>query len=221
MFTPHIIRKGETLWDDVAVTHMDGSWCADAAYDQRVSELWQQKIDNAASLSQTLWDGTYYRLANFAEWSGPAVAPVLQLGTVSYRYIATFHALHADHAAGGVEPLHHLATAGLIHTADGAVIFGRRARGGAIDLIGGGVQPDEPIVNGGADLRRNLLKELREEVGIAENDVEGIRGLGIMMSSTSNVLILSEIRTRLSRAEATSRFAARDEDEMAEPVFVA
>jgi len=146
--------------------------------------------------------------------------PRLCLGMISYRYIATIRALYDHHAKEGLEPLNHLSTAGIIRTRDGQFLFGRRSRGGTIDLIGGGVQSDELAVNHGSDIEANLRKEIFEELGVPSAQIEGVKGIGVLHSSTSNVLVIAEVDLALSTKEVVEQFAGRSDDEMSELVAV-
>jgi 8-oxo-dGTP pyrophosphatase MutT (NUDIX family) len=218
MFVPRILSRGAFRLSDIRVELSDQEWIAPGEFERLVDVAWREKL--AEAQGHRIWDGTYYRVANVEDWKTAEDALSFRLGTVSYRYIATFRELYAEHAARGLEPLHHLATAALIHTRDGQCIFGRRSRNGAVDLIGGGVQRDELTVVCGSDIAANLLKEIREEVGIRDTQVEDIAGLGILLSSTSNVLVVADVLTTLSQAEAEASFREREDDEMAEIVFV-
>lgn len=216
MFRARILRREPIPLDAIEVEICAQEWAATAEYDALVDRAWSERL---AQASHPIWDGTYYRVLNAEEWASGAER-ALRLGTIRYRYIATFPALHEDHARCGLEPLNHLSTVALVRTRDGHILFGRRARDGAIDLIGGGVQQDEMPVSSGADLECNLRKEIREETGIRDEDIEEIAGLGALYSGTSNVLLLAYARSGLSKAGAEARFAHREDQEMAEPVFV-
>lgn len=71
-----------------------------------------------------------------------------------------------------------------------------------------------------ADLEENLYKEIREETGIERGHIGELRGLGAVLSSTSNVLLVAHAQLRISRAEAAEGFAGRSEPEMAELIAV-
>lgn len=212
MFPPSIVLNTRFSIADLRVESCEQAWTAPPAYDALVDREWQALRRERASL----WDGVYDRVLDLAKLA----AGVLCLGTIRYRYIATYPALAAEHARLGLEPLHHLSIGALIRTRDGAYLFGRRTRNGAIELIGGGVQRDQLAVTSGADLESNLLKEMREEVGLRAGDTEAMEGIGIVTASTSNILVMARARCRLAQAEAVERFAERTEDEMAAPVFV-
>jgi 8-oxo-dGTP pyrophosphatase MutT (NUDIX family) len=168
----------------------------------------------------TIWDGTYYRVVNASQLETRSEVGLMQLGTIRYRYIATFPTLHRHHARCGLDPLYHLSTTALIRTIDGYYLFGKRARNGSIDLIGGGAHADELMISGGPNIEQNLYKEIHEEVGIWEDEIEELAGIGIVFSGTSNVLVIGHARAGLSKADAIARFGQRTENEMTEPIFV-
>ncbi|MEJ1970502.1 MAG: NUDIX hydrolase [Rhizomicrobium sp.] len=217
MYAPRILSKGPRRLAELGVAIVDAPWRCDAAYDALVDAAWEKRLAQAEAEGWGLWDGTLYRVAN-CDTRGEG--DPLHLGTVAYRHVATFRPLHEAHAAAGLEPLHHLSTAALVRSADGFYLFGRRTGRGTVDLIGGGVQPDELAVASGADLEANLHKEMREEVGLPRDAVTALAGLGIVLSTVSNVLIIAHAQTSLSRAGLEAAFADREDDEMAAPVFV-
>lgn len=217
MFLPRILSKNTFDIRGLGVEVCPHEWTVPSAYEILVQETWK---DLLARSRHPIWDGTYYRLLNPAglEWGEDAIT--LRLGTIRYRYIATYPMLHQHHAIHQLGPLHHVSTIALICTGDGYYLFGRRMRNGEIDLIGGGVQRDELAIANGADLERNLLKEIQEETGISGTEIRQLTGIGILLSENSNVLIVGHAKAGLTRAEATARFALRTEDEMFELVFI-
>lgn len=59
-----------------------------------------------------------------------------------------------------------------------------------------------------------------EETGIPAAEMDQPEGIGIVMSSTTNVLVIAHAEIRLSKEESKTRFARRTDDEMANLVFV-
>lgn len=214
MFRPRILSKNHFTIAGLRVEVCSNEWSAPPAYQVLVDAAWKTLLAHTA---QPLWDGTYYRVLAELDLD----REMIRLGTIRYRYIATFPALHQYHTDHRLDPLLHLSTIALIRTNDRYYLFGRRTRNGEIDLIGGGVQRDELEIATGADLERNLLKEIHEEVGIGGDNLERLTGIGILLSGTSNVLIIGHANADLNRSEAVARFAERSEEEMSEPVFVA
>ncbi|MBS0470542.1 MAG: hypothetical protein JSR60_05680 [Proteobacteria bacterium] len=214
MFEPRILRKGpfHPAAFDLVVT--GERWQPGAEYDALVETAWQGRIEAAAARGHRLWDGTHYRFTDIAQASDGLR---IDLGTVPFRYLATYRLLHKENAARGLTPTHHISTASMLRTADGHYVFGKRAINGAIDLIGGGFQPEDGVP---VCFENNLYKEIAEELGVARADLGEPQGIGIVRSTTSNVLVIAKIETTLTREGILAAFAHRDDDEMAEPVFV-
>jgi len=213
MYEPRILLKGPFALDAFALAPVDRAWRANPAYDAAVSEKWELRVGEAAARGHHLWDGRHYRLDDLSDL---AAGGTLRLGTVAFRHIATYRLLHEMHREHGLEPFHHISTAALLGTADGFYVFGKRAINGAIDFIGGGFQPDDAP----PDLAANVHKEIREEIGIESDRLGPMKGLGVVMSTTSNVLVIACLDMSLTRDGVMEAFARREDDEMAEPVFV-
>lgn len=211
MFEPAILLKGPFRIAAFGIEIVEQTWQSHPDYDRAVAVEWENRTRRATELGDHLWDGISYRVLNADVWPMP---PHLRLGTVAYRYIATYRRLHAAHRANGLAPLHHLSIAALIRTSDDFYLFGRRRVRGTVDLIGGGVQPDEMTVACGADLETCLLRELREETGIPATAVTALTGIGVVLSSIANILIIGHVTLALSRAEAEAAFAQREDAEM-------
>jgi 8-oxo-dGTP pyrophosphatase MutT (NUDIX family) len=108
----------------------------------------------------------------------------------------------------------------MIRTFDGRYIFGKRSRNGVLDVIGGGAQQDEMEIKEGIDLERNLRKEMFEETGIQESQVELIQPIGIVHSITTNIIFISLVQLNISQSQMNDIFKNRLEDEMSDLVYV-
>lgn len=213
MLLPRTISKTGFKIGELAVSVCPDEWTPPSAYGALVNAAWDGLLAHA---TQQIWDGTYYRVLAVQDFDRGTI----RLGTIRYRYIATFPALHQHHARLQLEPLHHLSTIALVRTRDAYYLLGRRAGNGKTDLIGGGVQADELEIASGADIERNLLKEIHEETGLNSSEIDHLEGIGILLSGTSNVLIVGHANVGLTKAEAIARFALRTDEEMSEPVFI-
>lgn len=220
LFVPRILLKGRFNLDNVTIEHVGGAWLANASYEAAVAGAWKQKQQQAAQARFRIWDGLYYRVVNAEALEKRDGLIHFTLGTIFYRYIATYPQLDDQHASNALAPLYHLSTAAVICTSDDWYVFGRRTRNGAIDLIGGGVQEDELEIATGYDLERNIIKEIQEESGIGKADLSAVLGVGVLLSSTSNVLILAKVDLKITKQDVELAFGKREEDEMAEPVFI-
>lgn len=217
MFVPRILSRMPFEFAGIAVELSRQEWSATPEYEALATAAWRRQL---ACATHPLWDGTYYRVLNVPTILLDSAVSRLSLGAIPYRYIATFRSLEEDHSRLGLAPLYHLSTAGLVRTTDDFYLFGKQAWSGAIELIGGGVQPNELTITEGADLQRNLWKELREEAGIREDDIAQTTGIGVLLSETSNVIMIAHLDCRLAKAQAEACFAQREEPEMSDLIFV-
>jgi len=220
MFTPAILHRSQFQLSDVLISVLEDEWTPSTSYEALVHDAWQERVREATGSGQRIWDGRFYRVTNVSDMKCDSTFPRLCLGTILYRYIATFRALHEYHAREGLEPLNHLSTAGLICTRDGQFLFGRRSRDGTIDLIGGGAQSDELAIGCGSDIEATLRKEIFEELGVRSTQIPDVRGMGVLLSTTSNVLVVAAVDLALSTDEVAAQFADRSDDEMSELVTV-
>lgn len=216
MYTPELLTSRLFSISKLRIKHHGSTWSPTSEYDELVRLQWNNLLGNAKT---RVWDGTYYRVLYPSAFKEEGDAPIL-LGTIAYRYIVTFPSLFQEHFRLALDPLNHLSTAALIRTADDLYLFGVRKQDGTVDLIGGGAQCDEIEINCGADLEKNIYKEIKEEAGLSTKDIEDLAGIGTVVSSTSNLLIVAHVLLKLDSAEAQKRFQQRTDDEMNRLVFV-
>jgi 8-oxo-dGTP pyrophosphatase MutT (NUDIX family) len=212
MYIPYILCRPPLKFREIDLELCDDVWTASPEYDVLVHPLWANM-----KAAQPLWDGIHYRFVDPTELSDNGK---VRIGTIAYRYIATYRSLDKQRILLGLRELYHLSTAALVVTSDGFYMFGKRARNGAVDLLGGGVQPDELILNSGIELEENLYKEILEEAGICRSDVDKLTGLGAVVSETSNVILLGLLKLGIQRCEVETRFLSRTDNEMEDLVFV-
>jgi len=214
-----IYNKRFSTNDVMIVSSVEGEWKANPEYDDLVNTIWKEKEYLAKEDGVKIWDGIYYRVANLdqIEESGELS---FELSTVPYRYIATAQDLSNSFIANKFESLNHLSTAAMIRTSDGRYIFGKRSRNGVLDVIGGGAQQDEMVIKEGIDLERNLRKEMLEETGIQDSQIELIQPIGIVHSITTNIIFVSLVQLNISQSQMSDIFKNRLEDEMSDLVYV-
>lgn len=216
MYTPQVLSRRSFSIAKLLLSQSDSAWKSTALYDELVQLRWDDLVRNTKT---RVWDGTYYRVLNPEAFQNNLATPIL-LGSIPYRYIATFPFLAQQHASFALDPLNHLSTIALIRTADRFYVFGIRTRSGTVDLIGGGAQYAEMPILSGVDLEENLCKELSEETGLEPADVDDLAGIGVLLSSTSNVLVVGRVHLRLNSVDVERRFQHRRDDEMNRLLFV-
>lgn len=217
MYTPQVLSKRPFTISKLWIEHDDSAWNTTVEFDELVQLKWKEVLRDART---RVWDGTYYRVLNPHVFREEKQHMPILLGTIAYRYIATFPSLFQVHSRFALDPPNHLSTVALIRTTDNLNVFGVRNLNGVVDLVGGGAQRDEIEINCGADLEKNLYKEIFEEIGLNHEDIEYLAGIGTVASSTSNVLIVGHAQLKLNSAEVQRKFQQRTDDEMSGLVFV-
>ena len=153
------------------------------ALDQEVERLWQAACERAATDGAgRLFNGRVFSVDRFA-------ADLITGHLTEFRRIIAQMKQPILFAELGVRPL---AVCGVLRCADGVVI-GRRHRG-AVYQAGmwqlapaGSVDAGAVDADGAIDLRRQLLSELREEVGLSADTVEAPQLLCIVEHPGSHV----------------------------------
>lgn len=180
------------------------------ALDAEVERLWQSAAARVAA-------GGAGALFNGRVFSADAISPALITGhlTEFRRIVAQMERPDLSEELR-VRPL---AVCGVVHCADG-VVFGRR-HAGAVYQAGmwqlppaGSVDSHAVERDGSVALRRQLLDELREELGLAASDVDAPVPLCIVEHPGSHVSDFGmTLRCRLGGAEILAAHAARGNGE--------
>lgn len=185
-----------------------------ASLEAEVSAIWEKE---KAQRPDGLFDGLIFSVAS--------LAPARISGQfVPYRRLIAERAKPVLVATLRVRPL---AVSGLLVSADG-VAFGRRAVGltddaGRWELVpSGGVTPECADASGRVDLRRQILAELAEEVGLDANAVV-VSGpfVAIEDGDSHGVDIGLALATPLSGNEVRAHHARRGSPEYRELAIVA
>lgn len=168
---------------DIAVRVVRSMPDLPVALDYEVERLWQAACERVAA-------GGAGRLFNGRVFSIDSFAPDMVTGHLTeYRRIVAQMEQPALFAELGVRPL---AVCGVLRLADGVVV-GRRHRGAVYQggmwqlPPAGSVDARAVGADGAVDLRRQLLSELREEVGLAADMVEKPQPLCIVEHPDSHV----------------------------------
>lgn len=185
-----------------------------ASLEAEVSAIWEKE---KAQRPDGLFDGLIFSVAEISRER-------ISGHFVPYRRLIAQRAKHALVAALGVRPL---AVSGLLVSADG-VAFGRRAEtltddAGRWELVpSGGIDLDCVEASGNVDLRRQILAELAEEVGLDANDVAvSAPFMAIEDGDSLGVDIGIALTTTLSGDNVCARHGRRGSPEYSELAIVA
>lgn len=186
---------------------------------QNIDSTWKKFKNEAKSRGAHVWDGTYYRLENTEN-----IKSNLEFSTINYSTIRGL-TFNQDISQIPFESRpNHISTASLIKTSDGLFVFGVRNSNSMssrkIDLIGGGLQPEELKVENCGDIFKNQVKEMSEEIGILPGHISSINGIGITLSSKYNVIFIFYTKLTISKNQLFEIFKYNTDDEMQNLKFV-
>ncbi len=121
------------------------------------------------------------------------------------------------------EYINAIATGSVIMTSDRQFVMGKRGKTmhlTNIDFIGGGLQEDEFIVNDIKDFKKNTIKEIQEEINLRSDMIKQIEGLGIIFSTTTNILFFYKSILNIDSIELMKRFRERNDTEMEDLILI-
>lgn len=216
---PKIIFPDAFTEDTFVISNMGSQIQLNDLQLQSISSNWQSFEDEAKRKGGQVWDGTYYRLENIDDISNK-----LQFSTIKYSTIRGLtHNQDLSLIPVKSRP-NHVSTASLIQSKEGLFVFGVRNKNSmssrSIDLIGGGLQPDELEVASCRDIFANQKKEIIEELGISDIHIGSMKGLGVTLSSKYNVIFIFLTKLSISKKELLSIFNNKTDEEMQDLEFI-
>ena len=185
------------LSPNVEVLAGSGAAAAAPEVERAVATAWQAE----RARRPTLFDGTLFSVDRFS-------AARIAGRFVPYRYLVGQRARPELFESLRVRPL---AVSGVLACADG-IVFGRRAAGltddsGMWELVpSGGVDAQAADSSGRVDLRRQIMVELAEEVGLAPGDISATEFFCAVEDSVSHTI---DIGIALSSPLAADAVRAR------------
>lgn len=219
MNNPKILSDKPFKEDTYTIVHTKSSLKLNNLERKLVEANWQIFLKKAKSKGFQPWDGTYYRMENIQDIiSG---SKVLTLSTIKFSQV---RGIKDDPRLSSKFRANNISTTSLIRTADGYFIFGVRNSNSMskskVDLIGGGLQESELVVNNFSDVFKNEIKEIKEETGLAEKDITSLEGIEIVQTIRSNVLFIFLTKLNKSKDAVEKIFSKNIDDEMSELKFI-
>ncbi len=216
---PQIITDRTFDQNTFKVKHVESRIELSPEQQSLINESWQTFLHEAQKKGSTPWDGTYYRLESL-----DSVSNQLELSTIKYSAIKGL-THNQDLSLIPLESRpNHISTASLIKTKDNLFVFGVRNSNTmssySIDLFGGSLQPDELEVNSTKDIFDTQLKENKEELGISQNEIESMKGIGVILSSKYNVIFVFYTQLSITKEELLAIFRNNNDDEMVDLEFI-
>lgn len=183
--------------------------------EEKTKQIWQQKIEEAKKNSKKIWDQLVYRLESF---SVDGDRCELEFSTIPFSIRSSIKDFISDLIKNGDEYLPMAAYSSIfIETIDGNFVFGEKSdeyvANRKYSHIGGVFNKSEEY-DGNPDLFNESSKEVKEELGIEDDDIEEIKLLGAFRSESCNVGFVFCCELKLTKDEVIEKFKKRNELEL-------
>lgn len=223
MIEPKILWQGTIEQSQLEVSVVEASKsnrAIDPQVEGKLRENWNQKLSEAGEKGSTLYDGESYRLETFSFEDGQAR---LEVSPMRFSVRSTLKKIPELETLGERYYSHGLSVGGFVMTNDGQYVFARKSSKSASslqrDIIGGVLERIEPLSGEGV-LNMNRT-ELHEEINISPEMIEHMRIIGLVRSSTTDIVIVTTTALKVSANELRVLFDKREDKELEAIEFVA
>jgi len=202
----------------VHVTRADRPTQVPPEIESLIETTWQEQTRDAAQQNKTLYNNKLAKLVGAAT-DGDKLA--LVMGDTDYRAFVGTNLCNAHTVASiGAEGLADaLGTSALVVTSDGYLLLGRRNtrvffHSGYLHTFGGMVESVDCTDDGKYDVFSALLRELREELRLADSEVVDIVCTGLVRDrSILQPELIFDVHVGTSRQHLIERFNPNHDDE--------
>lgn len=226
MIEPKILAQFNLRLSDINVSTQKSNRKTNDEIEKRIKRKWNEILIDAKKNGKLAYENEFtYRLNNFT-FDNNKLSIELGQTPFSVRYTLSkfedIKSLQQEYWSKGVF------IGGLVKTTDDYFVFGKKSNSNLsstnfnkierIDPVGGAL--DQKIEEENNYLELILKNELKEELGIEDNNINEIRALGILLSRTSFVGIQCLTKLNLTRNEVYNRFKTQSDDEFKDLVFI-
>lgn len=204
---------------DVSAAWSDVTRSTDATIESAIDAAWRDKERAAAARNQDLYNGQLGRLIEATVMDGGKLA--LTLGATDYRdFVGTnLYNGHLHATFGDAFFSNPLGTSATVISRDGYLVYGRRSdrvmyHGGCLHTFGGTLEPADRDDARRYDVFAAIRRELREELGVADEEIGELVCTGLVRDRQINQPeLLFDAHVRVGRRELLSRFDAATDEE--------
>lgn len=178
--------------------------------------IWEEKEKEAKENNEKLWDGEVYTLedVNTLESNN-----ILKISTIKFSEVVTYVKGLERNIINSISP-RYICTGVLVQTSDNYFVFGSKRGKEEGALVGGFTDIDDLVINVSEDFKRNMLKELKEELNISQQDLAVIKFLGVLETEKGSVNIFFKVITSLSKQEVEKRYEKIIDKEFQSLIFI-
>lgn len=197
--------------DELTQTWQPVNRASSPAVERLIRESWEAQTALAETAGRSLFNGALVRVSRVAVVDSKLH---FDLGPTCFRDLLGTNLLHA--AAVAKEDPRYLSNAlgisSIVVTSDGFVAIGRRndavaLHAGHLHLFGGLVDAGDRNERGEYDLFGAAIRELREELIVADAEIAGIVAVGLVRDRTIlQPELLFDVNVALTRTDLVARF---------------
>lgn len=210
-----VLFSGQWNSDSVSVSETTSSRVIDQNLESVAKETWQKMLREAFATSRKLWDSEIYRL-EATEISEQGLSLSFSTIPFSIRLALNKHTEQIKHLGDTYAPKG-LYTSCLVTTLDNRHVFIEKSdkyfTSKKYAWVGGVLSKTEKEILSGEDLFGVTKTEVKEELGISEEDVTSIKLLSGFLSENWNVCLLFMVHLNLTALELQERFAKNSDGE--------
>lgn len=211
------ILKSNTPLEDLKVVKVDTSkFKLDKALQILKKSVWEEKEKEAKENNEKIWDGDVYTLEDVAKLEK---SNILTISTIKFSEIVTYLKGLERNIVNSDVP-RYICTGVIVQTVDNYFVFGSKRGKEEGALVGGFTDIDDLVINTSSDFKRNMLKELKEELDLSESDLTSISYIGILETEKGSVNIFFKVTTSLTKEDVDERFKDIEDKEFTKLLFI-
>lgn len=211
MELPKILVSGTFKPEDLIVSVNPSNRKIDPTVEAQIETVWNTKMEKAKEAGKVCYNGVSYRLNSLQEKDNKVV---IDFGTFEYKVrdgliaIPEYFDLPDEYYRKGCF------TTATIKTSDDVYLMieltGKSMNENTIDLVGGIMETDTEMVTG-EDVFKSFYKELTEEVGVDEDDIDTVYLSCIYLEHRTNVGFYFEAIVKMRFEELVTRFSDNED----------
>jgi len=178
--------------------------------------IWEEREKEAKENNEKLWDGDVYTLEDVSKLESNNI---LKISTIKFSEVVTYVKGLGRNIKNSINP-RYICTGVLVQTSDNYFVFGSKRGKEEGALVGGFTDKDDLEIKVSEDFKRNMLKELKEELDINEVDLTNIKFKGILETEKGSVNIFFKVNTSLSKVEVEKRYNNIKDKEFQNLIFI-
>lgn len=222
MIKPKILWQGAITEDELNVELVDSSKsnrAIDPTVEAKLQDKWEQQLVEAKEKGATLYDGTSYRLEEI-DFDGKRLS--IKVSPMKFRVRSTLKKMPELEELGEMYYSHGLSVGGFVITTDSQYVFATKSNKvfseTKRDIIGGVLEVIEPF--SGKGIFEMNKRELREEINVDSEMIKEMKVIGIVLSPSTDIIIITLTKLKLSVSELKVIFEKRADLELEGIEFV-